>query len=540
MLGDVNLAEPKALIGFAGPRVIEQTIRQTLPEGFQRSEFLLEHGMLDLDRRSARDEGDDRPPAPPVHDRPRRRAPSRRRRRRRRFGPRLIGVCRRWPTRYLLALEQFGVKLGLDNIRALVAALDHPDGACPSVLIAGTNGKGSVAAMVERACARPAAGRAATLAAPGPAGRTVRHRRRPGRRGEVRRGHRARARRRGRVPRRRPPHAHATFFEATTAIALRGVPAGSGRRRGARSRASAAVSTPPTSSSPWPRRSCRSISIITPQLGATRAAIAAEKAGSRERRPARRRRDGGRAAGGDRSRRRGAGAPLCLRGGRRGAWGAASAIEGRRMPTRPRDGDRGPTARCGSASRACTRFANAIVAVRAARGARRAGVASTRRASRRAHPAAGLAGRLEHVVLRRAGARCSMPRTTRPARGRWRRLERERWPDRPPLVFACAADKDARRSHARAGRRRHRAATSLPRRSASADSRSAPSRRRAPANAPSSVVVPTAAWTRALPARRDVVVAGSIFLLGELCRIDLGVSLRDPCRASGRAPSLGC
>ncbi len=47
MLGDVNIAEPQALIGFAGPRVIEQTIRQKLPEGFQRSEFLLEHGMLD-------------------------------------------------------------------------------------------------------------------------------------------------------------------------------------------------------------------------------------------------------------------------------------------------------------------------------------------------------------------------------------------------------------------------------------------------------------------------------------------------------------
>ncbi len=48
MLGDLNVAEPGALIGFAGPRVIEQTIRQTLPEGFQRSEFLLEHGMLDF------------------------------------------------------------------------------------------------------------------------------------------------------------------------------------------------------------------------------------------------------------------------------------------------------------------------------------------------------------------------------------------------------------------------------------------------------------------------------------------------------------
>ena len=48
MLGDLNIAEPKALIGFAGPRVIEQTIRQTLPEGFQRAEFLVEHGMVDI------------------------------------------------------------------------------------------------------------------------------------------------------------------------------------------------------------------------------------------------------------------------------------------------------------------------------------------------------------------------------------------------------------------------------------------------------------------------------------------------------------
>src|SRR6187401_1269327 len=57
MLGDLNIAEPKALIGFAGPRVIEQTIRQKLPEGFQRSEFLVEHGMLDLvvDRRELKD-----------------------------------------------------------------------------------------------------------------------------------------------------------------------------------------------------------------------------------------------------------------------------------------------------------------------------------------------------------------------------------------------------------------------------------------------------------------------------------------------------
>ena len=56
MLGDVNLAEPNALIGFAGPRVIEQTVRETLPEGFQRSEFLLEKGAIDqiVDRRELR------------------------------------------------------------------------------------------------------------------------------------------------------------------------------------------------------------------------------------------------------------------------------------------------------------------------------------------------------------------------------------------------------------------------------------------------------------------------------------------------------
>lgn len=56
MLGDLNVAEPRALIGFAGPRVIQQTVRETLPEGFQRSEFLLEHGVIDLivDRREMR------------------------------------------------------------------------------------------------------------------------------------------------------------------------------------------------------------------------------------------------------------------------------------------------------------------------------------------------------------------------------------------------------------------------------------------------------------------------------------------------------
>jgi acetyl-CoA carboxylase carboxyl transferase subunit beta len=57
MLGDIQIAEPRALIGFAGPRVIEQTVREKLPEGFQRSEFLLEHGAIDMicDRREIRD-----------------------------------------------------------------------------------------------------------------------------------------------------------------------------------------------------------------------------------------------------------------------------------------------------------------------------------------------------------------------------------------------------------------------------------------------------------------------------------------------------
>ena len=56
MLGDINLAEPGALVGFAGPRVIEQTVRETLPDGFQRSEFLLSHGAVDqiVDRREMR------------------------------------------------------------------------------------------------------------------------------------------------------------------------------------------------------------------------------------------------------------------------------------------------------------------------------------------------------------------------------------------------------------------------------------------------------------------------------------------------------
>jgi acetyl-CoA carboxylase carboxyl transferase subunit beta len=77
MLGDINIAEPRALIGFAGPRVIEQTVRETLPEGFQRSEFLLQHGAVDMivDRRALRERAAKllgiligRYPVPVVHE----------------------------------------------------------------------------------------------------------------------------------------------------------------------------------------------------------------------------------------------------------------------------------------------------------------------------------------------------------------------------------------------------------------------------------------------------------------------------------------
>ncbi len=78
MLGDLNIAEPKAQIGFAGPRVIEQTIRQKLPEGFQRSEFLIEKGMLDLVDRSPRNEDGHRAARCASWARPPQRLPQRR------------------------------------------------------------------------------------------------------------------------------------------------------------------------------------------------------------------------------------------------------------------------------------------------------------------------------------------------------------------------------------------------------------------------------------------------------------------------------
>ena len=151
MLGDLNIAEPKALIGFAGPRVIEQTIRQKLPEGFQRSEFLVEHGMLDLvvDRRdmkatiarALRFMGAE--PAARAQPAP---WPSARASNRRPDTARSLPLLDR-----LFALETFGIKLGLENISRLCEALGHPERSFTSLHVAGTNGKGSVTAMVHAA-----------------------------------------------------------------------------------------------------------------------------------------------------------------------------------------------------------------------------------------------------------------------------------------------------------------------------------------------------------------------------------------------------
>ena len=125
MLGDVNIAEPKALIGFAGPRVIEQTIRQKLPEGFQRSEFLLEHGMLDLivDRRELKD--DDRARAA-LRALGRRRAPvTAADRQSAAAGAGEPALPRRGrepaaPLEFLFSLERFGMKFGLANMARLL------------------------------------------------------------------------------------------------------------------------------------------------------------------------------------------------------------------------------------------------------------------------------------------------------------------------------------------------------------------------------------------------------------------------------------
>ena len=135
-IGDVVIAEPGALIGFAGPRVIEQTVRETLPEGFQRSEFLLEKGAIDMivDRRQLRDKV-----------------------------ARLVTLLKREPapaslTRrslddwldYISAQHPATIALGLDRVREVADGLDLHERQVATITVGGTNGKGSTCAMLER------------------------------------------------------------------------------------------------------------------------------------------------------------------------------------------------------------------------------------------------------------------------------------------------------------------------------------------------------------------------------------------------------
>ena len=137
MLGDLNIAEPGALIGFAGPRVIEQTIRQKLPEGFQRSEFLVKHGMLDAVVPRGRDES--------LHRAAFEFFWSRRNRRR--------GMTFADTVRFLYSLghELKAIKWDLDRIRTVLDSLGDPQHKSRYIHVAGTNGKGSTCALIDSA-----------------------------------------------------------------------------------------------------------------------------------------------------------------------------------------------------------------------------------------------------------------------------------------------------------------------------------------------------------------------------------------------------
>ena len=128
MLGDIQIAEPGALICFAGPRVIEQTIRETLPEGFQRAEYLLDHGMLDrvVPRKDLRDELAHHPAPPDRTSRRTSTATCRPRPRRRRPTASMTAPSDRVLDR-LTALHPKVIDLTLDRIERLLAALGHPE-----------------------------------------------------------------------------------------------------------------------------------------------------------------------------------------------------------------------------------------------------------------------------------------------------------------------------------------------------------------------------------------------------------------------------
>ena len=162
MLGDLNIAEPRALIGFAGPRVIQQTVRETLPEGFQRSEFLLEHGAIDMivDRRDLR-ERIAAVLALLMHQPPRG-APARVR-------PDVAAPVRFPRLEHWLEWQQSAAPAGdrprprARRARARPHRLAQP--ARPVITVGGTNGKGSCVAMLE-AMLRAGGYRVATFTSP--------------------------------------------------------------------------------------------------------------------------------------------------------------------------------------------------------------------------------------------------------------------------------------------------------------------------------------------------------------------------------------
>ena len=163
LLGDLNLAEPRALIGFAGPRVIQQTVRETLPEGFQRSEFLLEHGALDMivDRRDMRD----RIAARAAH--------AAEAARRGRLTARAAAATQAAMRTLAEWLDSAGVGAparastwGSRASRAVARTLGSTSPSCPVITVAGTNGKGSIGRPSGGAAARRAARRTGLFTSP--------------------------------------------------------------------------------------------------------------------------------------------------------------------------------------------------------------------------------------------------------------------------------------------------------------------------------------------------------------------------------------
>ncbi len=153
MLGDVHIAEPGALIGFAGPRVIEQTIREKLPEGFQKSEYLRDHGMVDMVVHRHRIARDHRQSVPASDQSARKRAAARELAGARACDHVSGSAANTAPIdamlARLLALHPKRIDLGLERMARILDALDHPERRLPPVIhVAGTNGKGSTIAFM--------------------------------------------------------------------------------------------------------------------------------------------------------------------------------------------------------------------------------------------------------------------------------------------------------------------------------------------------------------------------------------------------------